>query len=81
MADLRGSGSLMAGVGGGGDGYGSYNRNVGQACGDRGLRDIPGKFSLDHGTLAFEGCTGSQGGVWIVTCACTKDSWWLQQQL
>ena len=20
------------------------------------------------------------GGVWIVTCACTQDSWWLQQQ-
>ena len=19
-------------------------------------------------------------GVWIVTCACTQDSWWLQQQ-
>ena len=20
------------------------------------------------------------GGVWIVTCACTQDSWWLHQQ-
>ena len=20
------------------------------------------------------------GGLWIVTCACTQDAWWLQQQ-
>ena len=64
---------------------------MGQARGGRGQRDIatacgapcvfPKKLSLDHGTLAMAGCTGSQeGGVWIVTCACTQASWWLQQQ-
>ena len=45
-------------------------RNAGQACGSRDQSDIatawgapcvlPGKLSLDHGTLAVAGCTGSQ---------------------
>ena len=43
---------------------------------------LPGNLPLHHGTLAVVGCTGSQGrvGVWIVTCACTQDFWWLQEQ-
>ena len=59
---------------GGRKGYGSYNWNAGQACGGRGRRDValacgalcvpPGKLSLDHGTPAVAGCTGSrEGGV------------------
>ena len=46
-------------------------RNAGRACSGRGQRDVarwsapyvlPGKLSLDHGTLAVVGCTGSQEG-------------------
>ena len=45
---------------------------AGRACGGRGRRDVapaccapcvlPGKLSLDHGTLAVAGCTGSRKG-------------------
>ena len=52
-------------------GYGSHNWNAGRACGSRGQCDIAtawgmscvllGKLSLDHGTLAVAGCTGSWG--------------------
>ena len=55
--------------------YSSYNWNARWACGSRGQRDVTtawgmpcvllGKLSLDHGTLAVVGCTGSQV-VWIV---------------
>ena len=61
---IWGSGSLRLGGGKGTD--------AGRACGGRGQRDIapawgvlcvlPGKLSLDHGTLAVAGCTGSQEG-------------------
>ena len=54
---------------GGREEYSSYSWNTGQAFGSRGLCDIatawgalcvlPGKLSLDHGTLAVAGCTGS----------------------
>ena len=72
------------------EGYGSHNWNVGRACGGRCWRDVatargmpcvlPGKLSLDLGTLAVACCTGFRGGVWVVTCARTQDSWWQQQQ-
>ena len=55
---------------GGREGYGSY-WIAGRACGGRGQHDVapargapcvlPGKLSLDHGTLAVAGCTGSLG--------------------
>ena len=48
--------------------------NAGLACGNRGQCDVPtawgmlcilpGKLSLDHGTLAVMGCTGSWEGRW-----------------
>ena len=54
------------------EGYGSYNCNAGQAWGSQGQRDVRtawgapcvllGKLSLDHGTLAVVGYTGSQKG-------------------
>ena len=72
------------------EGYSSYNWNTGQACSSRAQHDVakawgapcvlPGKLSLDHRTLAVAGCTALWGVVWIVTCTCTQDSWWLQQQ-
>ena len=37
---------------------------------------VPG--SLDPGSDRLHRLLG--GEVWIVTCACTQDSWWLQQQ-
>ena len=47
-------------------------QNAGWACGSRGRRDVAttwgmpfvllGKLSLDHGTVAVAGCTGSQEG-------------------
>ena len=57
---------------GGREGYSSYNMNVRRACGGRGRRYIAAawgvpcvlleKLSLDHGTLAVAGCTGSREG-------------------
>ena len=54
------------------EGYGSHNWNVGLACSGRGQHDIATawaapcvfleKLSLDHGTLAVAGCTGSLAG-------------------
>ena len=51
---------------------GGRGTDVGRACSGRGLRDVapaggvpcvlPGKLSLDHGTLAVLGCTGSWEG-------------------
>ena len=37
---------------------------------------VPG--SRDPGSVGLHRLLG--GAVWIVTCACTQDSWWLQQQ-
>ena len=37
---------------------------------------VPG--SQDPGSGRLHRLPG--GGVWIVTCACTQASWWLQQQ-
>ena len=31
-------------------------------------------------TAQAPGGRAGQGGMWIVTCACTQASWWLQQQ-
>ena len=69
------------------EGYGSHNLNSGQSCSHRGQRDIattlgapcvlPGKLSLDLGTLAVASCTGSWRGEGS-DCACTQDSWWQQ---
>ena len=52
--------------------WGREGTDVGRACGGRGRRDVapawgalcvlPGKLSLDHGTLAVAGCTGSWEG-------------------
>ena len=51
---------------------GRGTEEAGRACGGRGRRDVapawgvpcvlPGKLSLDHGTLAVAGCTGSREG-------------------
>ena len=42
---------------------------------------LPRELSLDRGTLAVAGCTGSRGwGLWVVTCACTQASWWQRHQ-
>ena len=65
---IRGLWLTQAGAGEGGV------QNVGRACGGRSQCDtatawgmpfvLPGKLSLDHGTLAVAGCTGSgRGGV------------------
>ena len=50
-------------------GGGRGTEEAGRACGGQGQRDmapargapcvLPGKLSLDHGTLAVAGCTGS----------------------
>ena len=55
------------------EGYSSQNWNVGWACGGRSQRNVatawgvpcvlPEKLSLDLGTLAVAGCTGSRGCV------------------
>ena len=55
------------------EGYGGHNWNAGQACVGRGQHDIAtacgtlrvllGKLSLDLGTVAVAGCTGSRGCV------------------
>ena len=51
---------------------GGRGTDAGWSCGGRGQRDVaaawgvpcvlPGKLSLDHGTLAVAGCTGSREG-------------------
>ena len=77
---------------GGGErrGYSSYNGNAGRAFGGRGWRDVatamcsPGEVvpgSRDPGSGGLHRLVGGWGvGMCIVTCACTQDSWWLQQQ-
>ena len=55
------------------EGYGSHNWNAGWACSSKGQREVatawgmpcvlPGKLSLDQGTLAVACCTGSWEGV------------------
>ena len=70
---------------------GGRGTNVGGACSGRGRRDIapslrrsvrsPGEAvpgSWDPGSGELHRLLG--GEVWIVTCACTQASWWLQQQ-
>ena len=68
------------------EGYSSNNWNVGCACSYRGWHDVAtawgtpcvllGKLAMDRGTLAVKCCSGFWGGVWVVTFACTYDSWW-----
>ena len=60
------------------EGYGSHNLNAGHACVGRGRYDVaagwgtacvlPGMLSLDHGTPAVVGCTGSRGHVGSDLC-------------
>ena len=55
-----------------GRGEGGRGMDVGRACSGRGRRDVapargtpcvlPGKLSLDNGTLVVAGCTGSREG-------------------
>ena len=39
-----------------------------------------GSCSQITGRWQWQAAQAPRGEVWIVTCACTQDSWWLQQQ-
>ena len=57
------------------EGYGMRGEPVAVEAGSPG-EVVPG--SRDAGNGGLHGLPGGQ--VWIVTCACTQTSWWLQQQ-